>query len=110
MSLGYYVDDVGARRSYDLHAVREATVLHIEVKGSTGVANFVELTANEIDHARAYPTNLVVVDQITRIDDGGEVPDPEGGRLRIWEGWQPASDDLHPTRFNYRIAGDGSTG
>jgi hypothetical protein len=77
-------------------------VLHIEVKGSTGVADFVELTANEVDNARKYLTDLVVIDQIRCIDTGGELPVLEGGRLRIWEGWQPASDDLRPTRFDYR--------
>ncbi|MEU1882945.1 DUF3883 domain-containing protein [Streptosporangium sp. NPDC020072] len=106
--LGYRVKDVGTRRSYDLHAVRDTTVLHIEVKGSTDVAKSVELTTNEVDNARAHPTDLVVVDQIKRIDNGGEVPDLEGGRLRIWERWQPANDDLRPVRFNYRITGDGS--
>jgi hypothetical protein len=104
-SLGYRVDDVGTRRSYDLHAVKDTTVLHIEVKGLTDVADSVELTINEVDNAREHPTDLVVVDQIKRIDNGGEVPDLEGGRLRIWERWQPASEHLRPTRFNYRIAG-----
>ena len=68
--LGYTVTDVGATKSYDLLAVQDAEELHIEVKGSMGTAHDVELTINEVDHARAgIPTDLVVVDEIkwTRI-------------------------------------------
>ncbi|MEV4105705.1 DUF3883 domain-containing protein [Nonomuraea sp. NPDC049649] len=102
--LGYHVEDVGTRRSYDLHAVMGTTVLHIEVKGSAIAVNSVELTTNEVDNAREHLTDLVVVDQINLIDNGGEVPDLEGGRVRIWERWQPADEDLRPTRFDYRIS------
>src|SRR6266496_4625914 len=51
--LGYAVTDVGAIESYDVLAIQGAEELHIEVKGSTGTADAVELTANEVTHARA---------------------------------------------------------
>lgn len=103
-SMGYNVEDVGTRRSYDLHATKGATVLHVEVKGSTASITSVELTTNEIRNAREHLTDLVVVDQIRRVDDDDNVPELEGGRFRIWEGWQPADEDLQPTRFDYRLS------
>ena len=86
--LGYAVTDVGAIESYDVLAIQGAEELHIEVKGSTGTADAVELTANEVTHARAViPTDLVVADEIkwTRLDDG--TIQTSGGRRRSWRNW-----------------------
>ncbi|MEO3776140.1 DUF3883 domain-containing protein [Micromonospora sp. B11E3] len=49
---GYEVEDVGNRESYDVRARRGTEELHIEVKGSSGLADKVELTSNEVTHAR----------------------------------------------------------
>ncbi|MEV0623992.1 DUF3883 domain-containing protein [Nonomuraea sp. NPDC050404] len=102
-SMGYHIEDVGTRRSYDLHATKGPTVLHVEVKGSTGSITSVELTTNEVRNAYEHLTDLVVVDQIRRIDDDDDLLKLEGGRFRIWKGWQPADEDLQATRFDYRL-------
>lgn len=102
--LGYTVTDVGATESYDVLAVQDAEELHIEVKGSTGTAYDVELTVNEVDHARAgTPTDLVVVDEIKWVwlDDG--TIQTSGGRCRSWRNWRPAEDDLTASRYRYRL-------
>jgi len=102
--LGYAVTDVGAIESYDVLAIQGAEELHIEVKGSTGTADAVELTANEVTHARAViPTDLVVADEIkwTRLDDG--TIQTSGGRRRSWRNWQPAEKDLTASRYRYRL-------
>ena len=101
--LGYAVTDVGAIESYDVLAIQGAEELHIEVKGSTGTADAVELTANEVTHARAViPTDLVVADEIkwTRLDDG--TIQTSGGRRRSWRNWQPAEKDLTASRYRSR--------
>jgi Protein NO VEIN, C-terminal len=63
---GYDCDDVGATHSYDLRLRRGSAEIHVEVKGSTGIAETVELTSNEVSHAAANSpeTHLIVVDQI----------------------------------------------
>lgn len=102
---GYHVDDVGAFESYDIKAVAGSTELHIEVKGSSGDAESVELTHNEVQHARGTATHLVVVDQIKwrRLPDGSiETSD---GRVRRWESWSPADKSLTPTRYRYQLDG-----
>jgi hypothetical protein len=76
----YMVADVGATQPYDLHATNDAEEIHIEVKGSSGTAEKVELTRNEVDHAHGVATHLVVVDQIEwRRLPSGEVQ-TSGGR------------------------------
>jgi hypothetical protein len=104
--LGYTVTDVGATQSYDVLAIQGAEELHIEIKGSTGTADTVELTANEVTHARAgTPTDLVVVDEIkwARLGDG--TIQTSGGRRRSWRNWRPAEKDLTASRYRYRLPG-----
>ncbi|MGC4796922.1 protein NO VEIN domain-containing protein [Micromonospora saelicesensis] len=104
----YEVADVGATRSYDLHAVKGAEEIHIEVKGSSGTAEKVQLTSGEVDHAHdAAATHLVVVDEIewTRLPNG-EIQ-TTGGRIRRWTSWTPHDDDLKATHYRYRLPGGG---
>lgn len=100
---GYDVTDVGSIESYDICAITGIDELHVEVKGSTGRADVVELTTNEVSHARRLTTDLVVVDEIRweRLPDG--TIRTSGGRFRHWASWQPADADMKPTRHQYRL-------
>lgn len=94
------VDVVG--KPYDLAVHGLGPERHVEVKGSTLEAVAVELTANEVTHARNYPeTDLIVVDHIRWHPDGAGGYSTSGGRLRIWSSWQPADEDLSITRYRY---------
>ncbi|WP_433228897.1 protein NO VEIN domain-containing protein [Micromonospora sp. CA-248260] len=106
-SQGYDVTDVGATKSYDVLALSDQGELHIEVKGSSGDADTVELTANEVQHAAEASTHLVVVDCIDwrRLPDG--TVETSGGRVRVWESWVPAEKALKPTRYRYRLPSGG---
>jgi hypothetical protein len=105
-NLGYEVLDVGATHSYDVHATRDGEELHIEVKGSSGTADAIELTAKEVVHGRTAITDLVVVDQIgwERQPDGSVAT--YGGRARRWSRWSPADLLLKPTRYRYQLPDD----
>jgi hypothetical protein len=100
---GYVVTDVGNIESYDVCAIKGIEELHVEVKGSIRSADVVELTTNEVNHARRVVTDLVVVDQIQweRLPDGTILT--SGGRFRCWACWQPADADLRPARYQYRL-------
>ncbi|MFC4899807.1 protein NO VEIN domain-containing protein [Streptosporangium amethystogenes subsp. fukuiense] len=110
-SQGYQITDVGTTESYDLHAVRESgdrhEELHIEVKGSINPADAVELTKGEVRNAREHHTHLVVVDCIEVSSQPDGKVETSGGRLRQWETWVPAEEDLQATRYRYRLPGDG---
>ena len=78
---------------------------HVEVKGSTLDAVAVELTVNEVVHARDFPkTDLVVVDQIEWSGDSTRGFVTAGGNLRIWSDWTPADDALTATLFRYELS------
>ena len=100
---GYEVTEVG--KPYDLLAVKGSEELHVEVKGSTMSVGDVELTINEVRHAREIPTDLYVVDQIRleRLND--ETLRTSGGRVRHWPSWTPADTSLSPTRYRYQLPG-----
>lgn len=45
---GYSVEDVSAKKPYDLHGYRNDGEIRVEVKGSSGSATTVELTIGEV--------------------------------------------------------------
>ncbi|MEU6072275.1 DUF3883 domain-containing protein [Micromonospora sp. NPDC047074] len=98
----YAVENVGARESYDVRATRGVEELHIEVKGSSGLADKVELTFNEVAHAYDTETYLVIVGQIQwrKLPDG--TVEISGGRARRWTSRTSAEEHLTPSRYWYR--------
>lgn len=102
----YLVEDVGATNPYDILAINEDAELHIEVKGSSGTATTVELTAGEVNESmsdREAFGVLVVIDQIewTRLASGAIAT--SGGRVRWWWEWEPEQERLSPTSFRYLL-------
>ena len=98
---GWKVEELG--KPYDLRLTKLGAEWHVEVKGTTGAPTSVELTANEVQHAREFPdVDLFVVSDITVM---GTAPDyvASGGTVTLLAGWEPAGEDLRPTRFEYRI-------
>jgi hypothetical protein len=76
---------------------------HIEVKGSSVSLSAVELTTNEVAHARNYAhTDLVVVDGVQWTKANGEYQ-LSGGRLQVWCDWTPAQEHLSPTKYRYEL-------
>ncbi len=99
---GYTVEDVGAYRSYDLHAVRGDEVRHVEVKGSQGYVEKILLTRNEVTHANEYSrTDLVVVAEIPweRLLDGSVVT--QDGHMDVHPDWRPSPENLKPLSYEY---------
>ena len=94
--------DVGAYRSYDLHAVRGDEVRHVEVKGSQGYVEKILLTRNEVTHANEYSrTDLVVVAEIPweRLLDGSIVT--QDGHMDVHPDWRPSPENLKPLSYEY---------
>lgn len=98
---GWKVEEVG--KPYDLRLTKAGAERRVEVKGTTGAPTSVELTVNEVQHAREFPeVDLFVVSDITV---AGITPDftTSGGAVTLLPDWEPAEEDLRPTRFEYRI-------
>jgi len=89
-------------KPYDIKAHRGSEELHIEVKGSSGDAESVILTRNEVSHASSKATTLIVVDmvEVAVTNDGYEC---SRGRLRRWDNWVPDAADLSPIQYVYKL-------
>lgn len=102
---GWAVEDVGARRSYDLDCVRGREHLVVEVKGTTGGLDTIVLTANEVRIAAAhFPRTALFVLYDISLSRGGAGPVASGGTPYVVRPWRPEDDRLTPTVFSYRLS------
>jgi Domain of unknown function (DUF3883) len=105
---GYTVEDVGARRSWDLEASRPGELRRVEVKGSRPARDAVDLTINELANAQRWPTtDLIVVDQIRADVDANGVITTHGGRVRSWQNWVPDDDSWLPVVVSHLLPESG---
>jgi hypothetical protein len=96
-------DFVKLGKPYDIKIWLDGQERHVEVKGSSLLIETVELTLNEVTHAKSFqPTDLAVVDGIdyVRTADGIRT---SGGRLRLWCDWKPRDHDLAARKFAYTL-------
>jgi hypothetical protein len=103
-SLGWAVEDVHGRESYDLICRRGDEVKHVEVKGTTTDGAEVILTPNEVRHAQDYPcTALFVVSNIVleRAEDGTVIA--AGGKRHCYDPWRLDEEALTPVGFRYQV-------
>lgn len=107
---GYAVEDVGARKSFDLLATRpDGEVLEVEVKGTTGVGSTVQLTRNEVSRAGQRGEAALAIVAGIQLSGTDAAPEAAGGALRWFHPWTPAEDDLTPVAFTYRVSPEPST-
>jgi hypothetical protein len=99
---GWTVEKLG--KPYDLRCTRSTEERHVEVKGTTGAATSVELTINEVLHARDKDNtvDLYVVSDI-KVDTATVPYSPSGGTVWHYPDWEPAEEDLRPRKYEYRL-------
>lgn len=99
---GWHVERLG--KPYDLHCTRNGEVRCVEVKGTTGAPTSVDLTINEVEHARRpwNTVDLYVVSDI-KVDVRTEPYTTSGGTVLHLLDWAPADEDLRPRNFEYRL-------
>ena len=105
----FKVDDISPKKlGYDLRCRRKKEEVHVEVKGTTTKGAMVEVTSNEVDHARTsecpWRTDLFIVSniKITKTKDG---PKASGGVQHLIKNWKPKPNDkrLKPIRYRYTV-------
>jgi hypothetical protein len=101
---GYEVVDVGAVRPWDLEATRGNERRRVEVKGSAGLRDAVDLTVGEVRNAGEWmPTDLFVVDSIEVTEVNGVIH-TNAGRCRRWAEWSPSPESLQALTFSHVLA------
>lgn len=101
-SLGFSVEEKG--KPYDLLCRNQDQVVHVEVKGTSGLADKVILTRNEVLDARDsnWRSDLFIVKNI-RLVYAEENWVASGGDTLIFEGWEPDEKHLLPIQFEYKV-------
>lgn len=98
VGLGYTVRQVG--RPYDLDCSRDREVIQVEVKGTRGSGETIEVTAGEVAHARsAARVALFIVSEI-ELDHANRA---FGGRRWMCNRWRPEDGDLQPVSFRHVV-------
>lgn len=101
--LGYNVEYVGEKRSYDLHCTKGSDVLRVEVKGTQTDGASVILTPNEVANARRHRTALYILHDI-RLVGSGRSQTPSGGEPMVLNPWDlDKVGTLAPLSYNYKL-------
>lgn len=103
---GYIVTDTSAFESFDLECQLDGPGrTRVEVKGTSGSADTVFLTDNEVRAARSdgIPTDLFIVSDIEIAGGPSEGWAVQGGRGARIEGWIPEEDRLQPVQYRYSV-------
>ncbi|MDF2381830.1 DUF3883 domain-containing protein [Nostoc ellipsosporum NOK] len=101
---GWTVADRSATESYDLLAEAGEQLLFIEVKGTTGCGDVIQLTRREVEFAQANGDRmaLAVVAHIV-LAGAGDQASASGGELVVRRPWTPAPSTLQPIAFTCRL-------
>jgi hypothetical protein len=103
-ALGFEVEDVSGFSSFDLKATGGpgGAERHVEVKGTTGAGEAVELTIGEVNHARLHRDRmaLFVLAGIS-LADGPDAPVATGGIPAVLDPWDVDAGTLTAKRFAY---------
>ncbi len=97
---GWTVSDVSQSRSYDLHCVRGAESLFVEVKGTRSSGNEIILTVAEKKLAEQDPASMalfIVSSILITASRGGYAA--TNGDLKIIHPWSPDVHDLRPIAY-----------
>ena len=102
---GYQVEDTSRNHPYDLRCSTGKETIFIEVKGSKGSNDKIELTKNEVDCANEKDRKfeLFVVSEIEIIDEDAETPKARGGKHHIIKPWKPKRKCLTPLKYSYDL-------
>lgn len=101
--LGYGVKDVSSRQSFDLQATRSGETVKVEVKGTTGTADSILLTKNEVElHKIEFPNNALIVVHSIRLTKGA-IPVATDGTLKLWHPWTIEEGRLRGITFIYQL-------
>lgn len=109
------IKDVGATESWDLECLHAGSLLRVEVKGTQGGLGSVELTANEVEHARQVRDGgvtaalaLVVCTDIGATVDMNDVVGTTGGNVHWFQPWSLDEAALRPTKYLYAVRAAGT--
>lgn len=105
---GWTVRDVSANQSYDLHCSRAGETLRVEVKGTIGRGETIDLTRNEVQLAQSDPAHSALA-IVSNIDLNPDTNETTGGTFSLHLPWHIDDAQLVPTAYRYTVTRDPRT-
>lgn len=102
---GWDVEDTSAGHPYDLVISRADYSRYVEVKGTAGTGDQINLTANEVDHAHRHPGDVVlfIVHSIEVDRSNVSAPKASGGTPRIIDPFDVDAGPLRATSYTWAV-------
>jgi hypothetical protein len=100
-SKGYDVEEKG--RPFDLLCRKGSEELKVEVKGTETQADYIILTKNEVNCARAHSMELFVVDSVQSSQEANGAWKCDGGQVTVIQPWKPEEKRLEVLSYTYRL-------
>jgi Domain of unknown function (DUF3883) len=99
------VVDTSRDHPYDFRLTRAGEIRYVEVKGTAGTGESINLTANEVDHADRHPgqVELFVVSNINVDRSDPANPIATGGAPAIVDPLRLGDGELKPIAFSWRL-------
>lgn len=97
------IEDTSAGNPYDLVLTRPDESRYVEVKGTAGLGEQVNLTANEVEHTRRHPGHVIlfIVHSINVDRSDPARPRASGGTTHIIEALDLDAGELHAVAFTW---------
>ena len=103
-ALGAQVNDVSAKKSYDLEVVVDNDRKTVEVKGTASDGAEILVTRLEVaHHLKAHPNNALVVVSNISVQGPPDAPEAVAGDVRVVEPWKVDESGLTPVAFRYAL-------
>jgi hypothetical protein len=98
------VENTAATKPFDFRCTKGNQEVRVEVKGSTGEARQIFVTAGEVKNAQGtgWRTDLYIVSGII-LRPTKKGPAAEGGIGRVIPSWRPKDEDLEATIYRYLV-------
>ncbi len=99
--------DTSKHEPFDYKATKAGREIIVEVKGTTGSANSILLTANEVETQRLWhPNSALIVLHSIELDRLASPPRTSGGTLLVRMDWRIDEQDLEVTAYEYVLRSD----
>ena len=99
---GFAVKDVSATEPCDYLATKYKVKTYVEVKGTTGLGQAVNLTKNEVKlHKARFPNTMLIILSHIDLNKKANPPVATGGKLVVISPWKIQDDQLTALSFQY---------
>lgn len=101
--LNFHVEDHSRTKPYDLYCTKGPATMYVEVKGTRSVGEEIQLTPNEVEHARLHGDRSVLFIVHSVEVTATKIPTVHGGEVRILDPFLLENGVLRPRGYIFGL-------